>query len=243
MKALIVDSEELFRLSLKEVVAVAGNFSEIIEAGSEHEFLARTASHTDLSLVVLHPTSLSQEGEDWIKLVRRLYPGVVIVTITNSPHEASDRWYGSVAIARSASVSTMVSTLRRALRLPQDSYGDVEPARPQMPMTISSEFSRFQQNIGSEVLPVDLNRLSYRQKQILAMAADGLPNKEIAARLTIAEGTVKAHMHAIFKVLGVSNRTQAVIRYGAAGQNVAAGAPNQMMPASGSEAHTAQMRA
>ena len=59
--------------------------------------------------------------------------------------------------------------------------------------------------------------LSYRQKQILSMAADGLPNKEIAARLSIAEGTVKAHMHAIFKVLGVSNRTQAVIRYGAVG--------------------------
>ena len=64
---------------------------------------------------------------------------------------------------------------------------------------------------------IDLGRLSYRQKQILSMAADGLPNKEIAARLSIAEGTVKAHMHAIFKVLGVSNRTQAVIRYGAAG--------------------------
>jgi DNA-binding NarL/FixJ family response regulator len=62
---------------------------------------------------------------------------------------------------------------------------------------------------------VDLSRLSFRQKQILAMAADGLPNKEIAARLGIAEGTVKAHMHAIFKVLDVSNRTQAVIKYSA----------------------------
>lgn len=252
MKALIVDNEELFRLSLREVVAVAGNFSEIIEAGSEHEFLARTASHTDLSLVILHPTSLNQEGEDWIKLVRRLYPGVVIVTITNQPHDASDRWLGSVAIARSASVNTMVSTLRHALRLPQESYGNSQPARPQIPLAMSNEFARFQQNLGSEAFPVDLNRLSYRQKQILAMAADGLPNKEIAARLTIAEGTVKAHMHAIFKVLGVSNRTQAVIRYGAAGQNIA---PNQITPSSAptvqshapahakteQSAHTAQM--
>lgn len=247
MKALIVDSEELFRLSLKEVVAVAGNFSEIIEAGSEHEFLARTASHTDLSLVVLHPTSLNQEGEDWIKLVRRLYPGVVIVTITNQPHVASDRWLGSVAIARSASVNTMVSTLRRALRLPQESFEASQPARPQIPVEMSNEFSRFQQNLGSEILPVDLNRLSYRQKQILAMAADGLPNKEIAARLTIAEGTVKAHMHAIFKVLGVSNRTQAVIRYGAAGQNIPPVQPKQAPPATRQEPHaahtTTQMRA
>ena len=43
---------------------------------------------------------------------------------------------------------------------------------------------------------------------------------EIAEARGTAEGTVKAHMHAIFKVLGVSNRTQAVIRYGATGQNI-----------------------
>jgi len=241
MKALIVDGEELYRLSLREVVAVAGKFSEIIEAGSEHEFLAKTASHTDLSLVILHPSSLNREGEDWVKLVRRLYPGVAIVTITNQPHEATDRWLGTVAIHRSTSVSTMVSTLRSALRLPVESYGSNHLARPQLPTnSLPNEFSRFQQSLSGSNTPVDLNRLSYRQKQILAMAADGLPNKEIAARLTIAEGTVKAHMHAIFKVLGVSNRTQAVIRYGAAGQNISA---RSMMPTNGSAAQTAHMRA
>ncbi len=221
MKALIVDGEELFRLSLREVVAIAGNFTEIIEAGSEHEFLAKTASHSDLSLVVLHPSSLRDEGENWVKLVRRLYPGVTILTITNQPHEATSRWMGTVTIARSTGVAMMVSTLRRALRLPQETGTLATPARPQMAAQLEQssqdEFSRFQESLNSEQEPFDMNRLSYRQKQILAMAADGLPNKEIAARLTIAEGTVKAHMHAIFKVLGVSNRTQAVIRYGAAG--------------------------
>jgi len=240
MKALIVDGEELFRLSLKEVVAVAGNFTDIIEAGSEHEFLAKTATHTDLALIVLHPSSLKNEGEDWVKLVRRLYPGIAIVTITNGVHEASSRWLGTVTVARGASVSTMVTTLRRALRLPQENYNSVRPARPSLTHGRQNEFSQFQENLATNTIPVDLNRLSYRQKQILAMAADGLPNKEIAARLSIAEGTVKAHMHAIFKVLGVSNRTQAVIRYGAAGQNIT---PDQMMPTNGSAAQTAQMRA
>jgi len=239
MKALIVDGEELFRLSLKEVVAVSGNFTEILEAGSEHEFLAKTATHTDLSLVVLHPSSLKHEGEDWVKLVRRLYPGIAIVTITNQPHEAMNRWLGTVTIPRSSSVSAMVSTLRKALRLPQESYATTQPGRPQVHSGLQNEFSRFQENLGNSDVPVDLNRLSYRQKQILAMAADGLPNKEIAARLTIAEGTVKAHMHAIFKVLGVSNRTQAVIRYGAAGQNIS---PTQIMPSNGSAAQTTQAR-
>jgi DNA-binding NarL/FixJ family response regulator len=232
MRALIVDGEELFRLSLREVVAISGNFREILEAGSEHEFLAKTATHTDLSLVVLHPSSLHNEGEDWIKLVRRLYPTAAIVTISNQQPDASNRWLGTVTVPRSASVAVMVSTLRRAMRLPHDSRVAPQPARPQLTYAQQDEFSRFQESLGSSQSRVDLNRLSYRQKQILAMAADGLPNKEIAARLTIAEGTVKAHMHAIFKVLGVSNRTQAVIRYGASSQQ----AGNDIAPVNGGNA-------
>jgi len=241
MKALIVDGEELFRLSLREVVAVAGDFSEIIEARTEHEFLSKTATHTDLELVVLHPSNLEHEGENWVKLVRRLYPGIAVITITNHPHDAGNRWHGTVTIPRSASVGEMVSSLRRALRLPHETYGQtMRPARPNVTAPQSNEFSRFQENIANGGTAVDLNRLSHRQKQILAMAADGLPNKEIAARLTIAEGTVKAHMHAIFKVLGVSNRTQAVIRYGAAGQNIST--PAEVLPRGTSIPQSVQMR-
>ena len=58
-----------------------------------------------------------------------------------------------------------------------------------------------------------MRNLSRRQREIINMVADGLANKEIAARLGIAEGTVKAHMHAVFKALGVTNRTQAVVLY------------------------------
>ncbi|MCK0067939.1 response regulator transcription factor [Kordiimonas laminariae] len=222
MKALIVDSEEIFRLSLREVVAVSASFTDIIEAGSEHEFLAKTAAHTDLSLIILHPDSLSKQGEDWVKLIRRLYPGIAIVTVANDTHVPESRWMGTLTVPRTASVNTMITTVRRAMRLPTDStaghYGKVKA--PNLHATSSNDFSRFQENIPATTANegVDLNRLSYRQKQILAMAADGLPNKEIAARLNIAEGTVKAHMHSIFKVLGVSNRTQAVIRYGASGK-------------------------
>lgn len=240
MKALIVDGEELFRLSLREVVAVSGNFTEIIEAASEHEFLAKTATHTNLNLVILHPSSLKNEGEDWVKLVRRLYPGTPIITITNEPHMAGSHWMGTIAVARSASASMMVTTMRRALRLPQDNFAKMpKPARPNIGVADESEFARFQESLNPGSTNVDLKRLSYRQKQILAMAADGLPNKEIAARLGIAEGTVKAHMHAIFKVLGVSNRTQAVIRYGAASQDIS---PDQMMPSNNSAAQTTHYR-
>ncbi|WP_417458144.1 LuxR C-terminal-related transcriptional regulator [Kordiimonas sp.] len=222
MKALIVDGEELIRLSLKEVISVSSNFQEILEAGSQHEFLARTASHDELSLIVVHPSSLGNDGADCLRLVQRLYPDAALVAMLDREGQNVGDLGNMVTVLRNASVGQMVTAIRRALKLPLDGFGSVsnQPSRPDVRGALRHEFDRFQENAApsrSAIDSIDLGRLSYRQKQILAMAADGLPNKEIAARLSIAEGTVKAHMHAIFKVLGVSNRTQAVIRYGAVG--------------------------
>jgi len=55
-----------------------------------------------------------------------------------------------------------------------------------------------------------LQKLSNRQRTVLGMALKGMLNKVIADELDIAEGTVKAHMSAAFRILGVKNRTEAV---------------------------------
>jgi len=54
-----------------------------------------------------------------------------------------------------------------------------------------------------------LSQLTERQVDVLRYLKDGLTNKEISARLGIAEKTVKVHIAAIFKTLNVVNRTQA----------------------------------
>ena len=220
MKALIISGEELLRISLKEIIATAGNFTSIIEAGTEHEFLSKTANQRDITFVILHPESLKNQDDDWVKLVRRLYPGVSILLIAADDATYHNRWMGISALTRSSTAAHCIETIRKILRLPKNQPQVSDPERPRRHTFMQNEFSRFQDSIEGDVSQIDLSTLSYRQKQILAMAADGLPNKEIAARLSIAEGTVKAHMHAIFKVLGVSNRTQAVIRYGASGNQI-----------------------
>ena len=53
--------------------------------------------------------------------------------------------------------------------------------------------------------------LTPREREVLAMVAEGLPNKLIARRLEISEATVKAHLTRIFERLGVSDRTQAAL--------------------------------
>jgi len=52
--------------------------------------------------------------------------------------------------------------------------------------------------------------LTNRERQILALLADGLGNKQIAARLQISANTVKTHLELLFEKLGVSSRAEAV---------------------------------
>ncbi len=52
--------------------------------------------------------------------------------------------------------------------------------------------------------------LTTREREVLALVADGLHNREIGARLGVSEHTVKFHLGAVFGKLGVSTRTEAV---------------------------------
>jgi len=226
MKALIVDGEELFCLSLKEVVAAAGPFDEVRIANCEREFMAEAAKSHVMDLIIFHPGTLTCEGSACLTLAKRLYPRATLVTLLDpgvqdrKPEYSQSPWASTHTILRSASVRSIIASIRAAMNLPADSprarVGSMRPkvtadhmttdhgAAPHSPVKSASDAVR------------ELSRLSVRQREILTMAADGLPNKEIAARLSIAEGTVKAHMHAVFKVMGVSNRTQAVLRFSAA---------------------------
>lgn len=57
----------------------------------------------------------------------------------------------------------------------------------------------------------DINTLSTRQREILAMLASGESNKEIGRALNISTGTVKAHLESLYRRLDVKNRTQAAM--------------------------------
>jgi DNA-binding NarL/FixJ family response regulator len=54
-------------------------------------------------------------------------------------------------------------------------------------------------------------QLSAREREVLALLVEGLPNKLIARRLEISEKTVKTHLTSIFRALGVTDRTQAAL--------------------------------
>ena len=62
--------------------------------------------------------------------------------------------------------------------------------------------------LGQEETP-DLGDLSARQREVLELAVEGLSNAEIAGRLYLSESTIKQHLRAAYKLLGVHNRAEA----------------------------------
>jgi DNA-binding NarL/FixJ family response regulator len=65
------------------------------------------------------------------------------------------------------------------------------------------------QYLLAEVEPANLAVLSARQREILGYVVEGLSNAEIARRLFLSESTIKQHLRAAYKLLEVSNRTEA----------------------------------
>jgi len=59
----------------------------------------------------------------------------------------------------------------------------------------------------------DFSTLSGRERQVAALIYGGHSNKIIGRKLNIREGTVKQHAHAIYRKLGVRNRSEIVIRF------------------------------
>jgi DNA-binding NarL/FixJ family response regulator len=65
--------------------------------------------------------------------------------------------------------------------------------------------------IDARTAPDPLGGLSEREREVLALLVEGLPNKLIARRLQISEKTVKSHLTRIFRELDVTDRTQAAL--------------------------------
>jgi DNA-binding NarL/FixJ family response regulator len=65
--------------------------------------------------------------------------------------------------------------------------------------------------LSARAEPDPLAALSAREREVLALLVEGLPNKLIARRLEISEKTVKSHLTSIFREIGVTDRTQAAL--------------------------------
>ncbi len=191
---LIADDHPLFRQALKLAVSRAAPDARVLEAGQLGEAIEAARGTDRLDLILLDLRMPGSDGFAGVALLHAERPDTPIVVISSADEaEAAPRAraYGAVGfVSKTADLATLEASVARALAGERDA-----PAEPLPADDVS--------NRVASLTPTEL-------KVLLGVLAGRL-NKQIAFDLGVSEATVKGHMTAILRKLGVQNRTQAVL--------------------------------
>jgi DNA-binding NarL/FixJ family response regulator len=199
MKILIVDDHALFRDGLRHVLNGLANDITILQASNFEQALNFVTTNTDLDLVLLDLHMPGKDGFSALDTFARQYPAMPVVIISaSSQHSDIQRALDAGAmgyIPKESTSSVMLNALNLIL-----SGGIYVP-----PNMLHAEKTH----------PADgennAHGLTPRQLEVLALLVKGCSNKDVASQMQLAEATVKMHVTAILKTLGVNNRTQAAM--------------------------------
>lgn len=220
MKILVVDDHPLMRQALREVLRELSPEIEVPEAADAAAALDIAAANPDLNLILLDLGLPRLSGLEALTLIRGDHPHVpVVVFSATSEHDTviSALDNGAMGfIPKSSNSDVLLAALRLVL-----SGGVYLP--PEV-LASSATGARFASDDGDAASLLeggfrtasDLG-LTERQAQVLSLLVQGKPNKLICRELELAEGTVKIHVTAILRALGVRNRTEAVVTVGRLG--------------------------
>lgn len=199
---LIADDHPLFRDALQRAVLAALPRAQVRSADSVHGLYALIEQFPDADLLLLDLHMPGARGYSALAHIRGQYPGLPIIVV--SGHEEAQVARRALAHGAAAYIpkSTAGDEIVRAIRAVLD--GDVWLS-PQL-VGGRAELKPDEADIAARVAA-----LTPQQFRVLTMIAEGLLNKQIAWELGVSEATVKAHMTAIMRKLGVNNRTQVAL--------------------------------
>jgi two-component system nitrate/nitrite response regulator NarL len=206
MKILIVDDHALVRRGMNYVVKEGFPDAEVVEAESAASALdlLRAGANPDLALVDVRMPDL--DGLELLRSIKAEWPGTPVImlsTYENAP-------YVKRALADGAAGYLLKDAtpedLSQAINVALSGSGNVLS-----PRVIQNLFEDQQSEGSGANGRKNEYSLTEREHDILALLSEGRSNRDIAQRLFLSEKTVKAHLAAIFRKLGVTNRTQAAM--------------------------------
>jgi DNA-binding NarL/FixJ family response regulator len=197
IRVVIADDHGVIRDGLGKLIAAYDDIKVVGVAADGEEAVQRCLEACpDVVLMDLHMPRV-----DGIEATRRIMaelPGTAILILTSF----SDRRQilgaldagASGYLLKDAASDEVAEGIRSAAR------GEA-PLDPRAARTV----------LSARAAPDPLAGLSEREREVLALLVEGLPNKLIARRLEITDKTVKSHLTRVFRVIGVTDRTQAAL--------------------------------
>ncbi len=204
IRVLIVDDHTLFRSGIKALLQRQEGFEIVGEAGDGLEGLKRAKFlQPDVVLLDLHMPGIS--GREAVKLLAEEVPecNVLLLTVSEDAEDlietirAGARGY----LLKNIETEFLLNAIRAAAR------GE-SVVSPQMTGKLLMGVRMGKEGAATEA---DKEKLSPREKEIIAHLARGASNKEMARALNVAESTIKIHVQNILKKLHLTSRVQAAV--------------------------------
>ncbi len=196
IRVVLVDDHQLLRTGLASLLEAADDVTVVGEAGDGEQALAVLAEVPDVDVVLMDLSMPVLDGVAATGRVRAEYPEVRVVVLSSFAEHMRVRdavSAGAVGyVLKDSTPDELIAAIRAAA-------GGNAPLDPRVAGALLPGTSE----------PASL--LSARETEVLQLAAQGLPNKQIARSLGIAERTVKVHLGNVFRSIGVRDRTSAAL--------------------------------
>ena len=202
VRVILVDDHDLLRRGIKTMLESEGDIEVVGEASDGTGVLALIEEQSPdvLLMDVIMP---NKDGIQTTREVKDAYPhlGVIVLSGHNDHQFVFDALKAGASgyILKTAELDEVLMTVRSVAA----GEGKLDPG---LALRFLSEFQAYQKAEVSEVY----QPLTPRERQILQLMSEGLPNKTIANRLSISERTVTTHVANIYSKLHVNNRVSAV---------------------------------
>jgi DNA-binding NarL/FixJ family response regulator len=192
IRILTADDHALMRKGIAALVNAEPDMEVVAEASTGTEAIDQFIKHhPDVTLMDLQMPGMS--GIESIAGIRKEFPNARIIVLTT--------YRGDVQIMRALKAGARAYLLKGEVDFELlDTIRAVHMGRKRIPTEIAAELAEYS---GED-------QLSPRELEVLKLIAGGNSNKEIAARLSITEETVKGHVTNILSKLAANDRTQAV---------------------------------
>lgn len=199
MKVLVVDDHAVVREGVAAVMRQAYAEAVVLQAANSAEAVAMADGAADLDLVLLDLMMPKGDGMEALAAFGERHPGLPVIVVSSSESASDVRRaiaLGALGyVPKSANFSTLLGAV--ALVLGGEVY---------VPPFMVREGSGAAAQRAEVAQPPALTE---RQREVLKLVSLAASNKDIAFQLNLSEKTVKAHVTAIFRALGVVNRGQA----------------------------------
>jgi DNA-binding NarL/FixJ family response regulator len=197
----LVDDHEIVRRGLSELLDGQADIAVVGEAGTCRDAMARIGATTpDVAILDVHLPDGS--GIDVCRQIRQEFPSVRCLILT--AYDDDEAVFAAVLADASGYLLKAVrgDELTQAVRAVAAGRRLLHPAAERQATQLLRAAPDEDPRFGS---------LSLRERQILALIADGLTNRQIGERLGLAEKTVKNYVSSLLSKLGFEHRTQAAV--------------------------------